>query len=105
VAQRHGHEWNWQPPTSQQTNIDPQRDCGPQVPAPSQSMHALTLHTVPAATKFPQAPLPAQLPPHVASVPHAARPLTGAVPFAVFVHVPGVTSQRTHWPLQFDPQQ
>ena len=63
------------------------------------------MHEVVDGGKFPQAPLPAQVPAHAASAPHAARPLTGAVPFAVFVHVPGVASQRTHWPLQSLPQQ
>ena len=33
-------------------------------------------------------------------VPQGARPLTGGVPFAVLVHVPGVASQREQLPLQ-----
>lgn len=50
-------------------------------------------------------PSPTQVPAQAAVVPHIARPLTGAVPFAVFVHVPGVASQRVHWPLQSELQQ
>jgi hypothetical protein len=34
------------------------------------------------------------------SVPQGERPLTGDVPFAVGVHVPGVASQRWQLPLQ-----
>jgi hypothetical protein len=32
-------------------------------------------------------------------VPHGGRPLTGDVPFAVLVQVPGVASQRWQLPL------
>jgi hypothetical protein len=34
------------------------------------------------------------------SVPQGERPLTGAAPLAVGVHVPGVASQREQLPLQ-----
>jgi hypothetical protein len=101
----HEHWWYWHESFSQQTNIEGHQGCGLQVPAPSHRRQVVGSQLVVVGAKLPHAPLPVQVPAHRGSVPHAARPFTGALPLAVLVHVPGVTSQRVHCPLQSVLQQ